>query len=99
METVTKIDIINDNIYCYDELNNTREIYPLTFEYDFFMDEFSDTQDLLTVNVYDPIPRIMKFYNINESIPQSFTELDYVNMTNDEQAIWDLFVEMIKSKQ
>jgi hypothetical protein len=99
MENVTKIDIMVETIYCYDEMTNERKDYPLTAEYDFFMNEFSDTQDLLTVNVYDPIPRIMKFYNINESIPQSFTELDYVNMTNDEQAIWDLFVEMIKSKQ
>jgi hypothetical protein len=98
METVTKIDIINDNIYCYDELNNTREIYPLTSEYDFFMDEFSDTQDLLTVNVYDPIPRIMKFYGIDNSIPKSFTELDYVDMTVEQKSDFDVFVELIKLK-
>ena len=99
METVTKIDIISNNIYCYDELNNTREIYPLTSEYDFFIDEFSDTQELLTVNIYNPIPRVMKFYNTENSIPRSFTELDYVDMTENEKAIWDAFVDMIKTKQ
>ena len=97
METVTKIDIISDNIYCYDELNNTREIYPLTSEYDFFMNEFSDTQELLSVNIYDPIPRVMKFFNIENSIPRSFIELDYVDMTDDQKTTWDTFVNLIKT--
>ena len=97
MKTVTKIDIISDNIYCYDELNNTREIYLLTSEYDFFMSEFSDTQELLSVNIYDPIPRVMKFYNIENSIPRSFIELDYVDMTDDQKTTWDTFVNLIKT--
>jgi hypothetical protein len=99
METVTKIDIINNEINCYDELAGERVVYPLDSSYDFFMDEFSDTQDLLTVNIYDPIPRVMKFYNINESIPSSFIEIDYVDMTSNEQTIFNSFVEMIKTKQ
>ena len=77
MENVTKIDIIVDTIYCYDEITNERVNYPLTSEYDFFMNEFSDTQELLTVNITDPIARIMKFYTIENSIPKSFTELNY----------------------
>jgi hypothetical protein len=98
MENVTKIDIMVDTIYCYDELTNERVDYPLTSEYDFFMDEFSDTQDLLTVNITDPIARVMKFYTIENSIPKSFTELDYVDMTEEQKAIWDSFVELIKLK-
>jgi hypothetical protein len=98
METVTKIDIISDNIYCYDELNNTREIYPLTSEYNFFINEFSDTQELLTVNITDPIARIMKFYTIENSIPKSFTELDYVDMIEEQKIIFNTFVDMIKTK-
>lgn len=98
MENVTKIDIMVDTIYCYDELTNERVDYPLTEEYDFFMNEFSDTQDLLTVNISDPIARIMKFYTIENSVPKSFTELDYVDMTKEQKLIWDSFVEMIKSK-
>ena len=99
METVTKIDIINNEINCYNELAGERVVYPLDSSYDFFMDEFSDTQDLLTVNIYDPIPRVIKFYNINESIPSSFIEIDYVDMTSNEQAIFNSFVKMIKTKQ
>ncbi len=98
MESVTKIDIMGVEIYAYDELANTKEIYPLTSEYDFFMNEFSDTQELLSVNIYNPIPRIMKFYGIENSIPQSFTELDYVDMTEQQQIDFNAFVEMIKIK-
>jgi hypothetical protein len=98
MENVTKIDIIVDTIYCYDEITNERVNYPLTSEYDFFMNEFSDTQELLTVNITDPIARIMKFYTIENSIPKSFTELNYSDMTEEQKVIWDSFVLMIKSK-
>jgi hypothetical protein len=98
MENVTKIDIMVDTIYCYDEMINEMISYPLTAEYDFFMDEFSDTQELLTVNINNPIPRIMKFYNIENSIPKSYTELDYVDMTPEQKVDFDTFVEMIKSK-
>jgi len=98
MESVTKIDIMGLEIYAYDELTNTKEIYPLTAEYDFFMNEFSDTQELLSVNIYNPIPRIMKFYGIENSIPKSFIELDYVDMTTEQKADFDSFVAIIKSK-
>jgi hypothetical protein len=97
MENVTKIDIISTEIYAYNELDNTKEIYPLTSEYDFFMNEFSDTQDLLTVNISDPIARIMRFYTIENSVPKSFTELDYIEMSKEQKAIFDTFVEMIKT--
>ena len=98
MENVTKIDIIVDTIYCYDEITNERVDYPLTSEYDFFMNEFSDTQELLTVNITDPIARIMKFYTIENSIPKSFTELNYSDMTEEQKVIWDSFVLIIRSK-
>ena len=98
MESVTKIDIMGLEIYAYDELANTKEIYPLTAEYDFFMNEFSDTQELLSVNIYNPIPRIMKFYGIENSIPKDFTELDYVDMNEQQQIDFNAFVELIKIK-
>ena len=98
MENVTKIDIMIDTIYCYDEMTNERIDYPLTSDYDFFVNEFSDTQELLTVNISDPIARIMKFYTIENSVPKSFTELDYVDMTEEQKVIFDTFVDMIKSK-
>jgi len=98
MENVNKIDIIVNTIYCYDEFNIQIANYPLTKEYDFFMNEFSDTQELLTVNISDPIARIMKFYTIENSVPKSFVELNYIDMTREQKAIFDTFVEMIKSK-
>jgi len=99
MRNVTKIDIIADIIYCYDELNNQKVDYPLTSEYDFFMNEFSDTQELLSVNITDPIARVMKFYTIENSIPNSCTELEYSKMTNNKKVAFNDFVEIIKTKQ
>lgn len=97
MEDVTKIDIIGQDIFCYNEDNGNREIYPLTEEYDFFMNIFSDTQDLLTVNITVPIPRVMKFYTIENSIPESFIEIDYADMVASDQIIFNDFVALIQS--
>jgi hypothetical protein len=98
METVSKIDIMVESIFCYDELENTMETIPLTQEYDFFMNTFSDNQDLLTVNIYNPIPRIIKFYGIVDSRPDSFVEINYDTMTISEKESFDNFVTLIKSK-
>lgn len=98
MENVTKIDIIVDTIYCYDELTNERKDYQLTSEYDFFMNEFSDIQELLSVNIYNPIPRIMKFYSIENSVPKSFIELYFVDMNEKEKESFNSFIALIKSK-
>jgi hypothetical protein len=98
METVTKIDITGNSIFCYDELANTQETYSLTSEYDFFINAFSDTQDLLTVNIYNPLPRIVKFYNINESVPNGFINVDYDSMTEEQKEVFDSFITLIKNK-
>ena len=91
MENVTKIDIIEQQIVCYDEQTDERVIYPLVGE-DAFMNEFSDTQDLLTVNITDPLVRLIKFYAITESIPESFIILDYTDMTDEQKVIFDEFI-------
>jgi len=91
MENVTKIDIIEQQIVCYDEQTDERVIYPLV-GVDAFMNEFSDTQDLLTVNITDPLVRLIKFYAITESIPESFIILDYTDMTDEQKVIFDEFI-------
>ncbi len=98
MKTVSKIDIMAESIFCYDELDNTVETLPLTQDYDFFMNTFSDTQDLLSVNIYNPIPRIVKFYGILDSRPDTFVEIDYDTMNVPEKESFDAFVTLIKSK-
>jgi len=89
---IEKIDIIGLVIYRYNELQEQQESTPLTSEYDTFINEFSDTQDLLSINVSNPIKRIMKFYEIKEGIPNSFEELDYLEMTAPQQLILDNFI-------
>lgn len=97
MIDVTKIDIIEQDIFCYNEDNGTIVVYPLTSAYDDFMNAFSDTQDLLTVNITVPIPRVMKFYKIENSIPESFIEIDYVDMSTPDQIIFNDFIALIQS--
>jgi len=91
MENVTKIDIIEQQIVCYDEETDEKVIYPLVCV-DAFMNEFSDTQDLLTVNINDPLARLIKFYEITESAPESFIILDYTDMTVEQKVIFDEFI-------
>ena len=63
-----------------------------TFNDDTFETTFMDTQDLLTINVSQPIKRIIKFYNINMGVPESFEELDYDSMTEQQKTILDNFI-------
>ena len=92
---IEKIDIIGQVIYRYNDLQEQQESTPLTSEYDTFINEFSDTQDLLSINVSQPIKRIMKFYEIKEGIPNSFEELDYLEMTEPQQVILDNFINQV----
>ena len=78
-----KFDIINGMVYRYDlDMNQqASEVFnDATFE-----STFIDTQDLLTINVSQPIKRIMKFYNIQMGIPESTVELDYTSMTAEQK--------------
>ena len=85
-----KFDIIGNVVYRYDSDMEQQESVP--FNDNTFESTFMDTQELLTINVSQPIKRIMKFYNINMGIPESFVELDYNLMTNEEKITLDNFI-------
>ena len=85
-----KFDIIGSVLYRYDSDMEQQE--STTFNDNTFETTFMDTQDLLTINVSQPIKRIMKFYNINMGIPESFIELDYDSMTAEHKATLDNFI-------
>ena len=51
-----------------------------------------DTQELLTINVSQPAKRIIKFYNIEMGIPESFEELQYDSMTAEQKSALDNFI-------
>ena len=85
-----KFDIIGSVLYRYDSDMEQQE--STTFNDDTFETTFMDTQDLLTINVSQPIKRIMKFYNINMGIPESFEELDYDSMTEQQKTILNNFI-------
>lgn len=85
-----KLDIIGNVLYRYDSDMEQQE--STTFNDDTFETTFMDTQDLLTINISQPIKRIMKFYNINMGVPESFEELDYDSMTEQQKTILDNFI-------
>ena len=85
-----KLDIIGNVLYRYDSDMEQQE--STTFNDDTFETTFMDTQDLLTINISQPIKRIMKFYDINMGVPESFEELDYDSMTEQQKTILDNFI-------
>ena len=89
-----KIDIIEKlNVAIYGEDQSLIKVVPLyEINAGLFMNTFSDDEDLLTVNVNNPFKRIVKFYNINESVPVNFIEIDYSSMSSEEKIIFDSFV-------
>ena len=85
-----KFDIIGNVLYRYNSDMEQQE--STTFNDSTFETTFMDTQDLLTINVSQPIKRIMKFYNINMGVPESFEELDYNSMTTEQKSVLDDFI-------
>lgn len=85
-----KFDIIGDVTYRYD--SDMQQQDSVSFNDTVFQENFMDTQELLTINVSQPIKRIMKFYNIKMGIPESFTELDYDSMTAEQKSALDNFI-------
>jgi len=85
-----KFDIIGNVVYRYDA--DMQQQADTTFNDETFEATFMDTQDLLTINVSQPIKRIVRFYNIQMGIPESITELDYESMTAEQKTVLDDFI-------
>jgi len=87
---IEKIDIIGEQIFTYDENFNAIKTLPLTSDYQVFINEFSNTQNLLTVNISKPIKRIMNYDDNGE-----FIESDYDSMTKSQKTKTDNFITQI----
>lgn len=85
-----KFDIIDNLIFRYDSEMEEQE--SSVFNDNDFKNAFIDNEDLLTINVSQPLKRIVKFYNIQMGIPESFEELDYNLMTAEQKTILDNFI-------
>ena len=85
-----KLDIIGSVVYRYDSEMEQQEEKQLNNPV--FESMFIDTQDLTTVNVSQPIKRIMKFYNITDGVPESFVEIDYSIMIDEQKLAIDNFI-------
>lgn len=89
---IEKLDIIDTAVYCYDEQ------YALikTLDLSQFQDvdfAYLEGSKLFTLNVTQPIKRVVKFTEINGIDTQAeFTEYPYADMTAEQQAQFDSFV-------
>lgn len=87
-----KIDIINERVYCYDsncellKTLNLSDFQNIDFEY------LKDTK-LFSINLTDPIKRVVKFYEINGlDSSAEFEVYIYENMDDKQKADFDSFV-------
>jgi hypothetical protein len=94
-----KIDIINKiDLSVYSEDQMYFKVFSINdVDSSLFMETFSDTEDLLSININQPFKRIVKFYNINDSVPMNFIEIDYSSMTDEQKYIFDDFVEKVNT--
>lgn len=87
-----KIDIIEQDVYCYNEFGEKIKSLKL--------DQFTDVDfsylegaRLFTLNISQPVKRVVKFTQLNlESYTAEFTEYPYADMTTEQQADFDSFV-------
>lgn len=94
---IEKLDIIDTAVYCYDEQ------YALikTLDLSQFQDvdfTYLEGSKLFTLNVTQPIKRVVKFTEINGIDTQAeFVEYPYVDMTTEQQANFDSFVQQAET--
>lgn len=92
-----KIDVIGQYVFCYTE--RCELIKSLTL--DQFVDvDFSylDGSKLFTLNITQPIKRVVKFTELNDvNVSAEFTEYPYADMTTEQQADFDSFVQQAEN--
>jgi hypothetical protein len=92
-----KLDIIGEVVYCYDEKYELVKTLALS---DFTGVDFAylEGSKLFTLNVTQPIKRAIKFTEINGiNTEAEFTEYPYADMTPEQQAEFDSFVQQADS--
>ena len=94
---IEKLDIIDQAVYCYDEQFNLVKSLELN---QFQGVDFSYLQGakLFTLNVSQPIKRVVKFSEINGlNTNAEFVEYPYSDMTAEQQAAFDNFIEQAEN--
>ena len=90
---IEKIDIIDTQVYCYNEQFQLDKILELS---QFVGVDFTylEGSKLFTFNIINPIKRVIKFTEINSlNTTAEFVEYPYDNMTPEQKLEFDSFVE------
>ena len=92
-----KIDVIEQNVYCYNLLGELIKLLTLN---QFIGIDFSylDGSKLFTLNITQPIKRVVKFKELNDINTQAeFTEYSYEEMTTEQRSDFDNFVQQAEN--
>lgn len=90
---IEKIDIIDTQVYCYNEQFELDKILELS---QFVGVDFTylEGSKLFTFNISNPIKRVIKFTETNSlSATAEFVEYPYADMTTEQKIEFDSFVE------
>jgi len=94
---IEKLDIIDTNVYCYNEQYLLIKVLDISQFQDVNLPYLSDYK-LYTINVGQPIKRVIKFTEINGLDTQAeFTEYPYQDMTTEQQVDFDSFVQQAEN--
>ena len=93
---IEKIDIIDTQVYCYNEqfeLDKTLELSQFTG-----VDFDLDGAKLVTFNINNPIKRVIKFTETNSlNTTAEFVEYPYDNMSEERKIEFNSFVEQVNT--
>lgn len=94
---VEKIDIVGTSVCCYDEqMNYLKEINLNEFQNVDF--GYLDGAKIFSINISNPIKRVVKFSEINNVDTDAvFVEYPYADMTTEQQADFDSFVQQAET--
>lgn len=90
---IEKIDIIDQSVICYnDQFEVEKRLQLSDFENVKF--DYLNESKLFSININTPIKRVVKFTSLNtQETVAEFTEYPYSDMTADQQAEFDNFVQ------
>lgn len=93
MEDVTKIDVINDKVIYYDENSGEKIEVIVSEKHEDFLNEFLSLECfMVSINISEPIARVVQFLNKNENT--QIIEMLFVEMSEKQKDVFNKFINL-----
>lgn len=93
MEDVTKIDVINDKVIYYDENSGEKIEVIVSEKHEDFLNEFLSLECfMVSINISEPITRVVQFLNKNENT--QIIEMLFVEMSEKQKDVFNKFINL-----